>query len=91
MSSVRFAIGVAVMLLGYTALYSGQSNLLSGGHGTGFLAALGFSNPISHGDGAVGQWATTVANDIPNLTGNTPQKGGSAPVGNYGPQIWIGP
>lgn len=43
------AAGVALIVLGYSLLYAGLSNISTGGQGYGFLQALGFK-----GQGGVG-------------------------------------
>lgn len=94
MSSVRFAIGVAIMLLGYAALYSGQSMMKSGGHGVPFLQALGIN-----GVQTFGTTETLIRNgkpvdpgsDVPNLSGNTPQTAPPPQPGIIQGQFYFGP
>lgn len=85
MHSIRFAVGVALMLLGYTALYVGQSNMASGGHGATFLEAMGFTA------GPAEKFITTAENSVPNLSGNTPQTQPPPSPGVIQGQFYFGP
>lgn len=40
-------LGVAALILGYAAVYTGISNLLNGGNGPKYFESLGVKNPLS--------------------------------------------
>jgi len=68
-----FPLGVALLNLGYAAVYTGIANILNGGNGPTFAEALGFNRKIAP-PGA----------EKPNLTGQVPNvssMSGSRPIG----------
>jgi len=47
-----FALGVALIILGYNTVYTGFTNLRSGGHSNGWWQNLGISTTVSVDDGS---------------------------------------
>lgn len=68
---MRVALGMVLLLMGYTLFYVGQANLRNGGKGPTFFSAIagddGGAN-VGAGAGAIGGSAINA-----NQTGNVPQ------------------
>lgn len=79
------AAGIGLILLGYAFLYSGASNIATGGNGIGFINAISGKNP----QGAAGAAAGAAgANAVGKLFSSiTPQgnSGASQPSSNSSP------
>lgn len=65
-----FPVGVAAFFFGYALLYSGLSQLATGGKGTGLIAALGASSLLSSDNAFVPtSFSLGSGNGSGNLTG----------------------
>jgi hypothetical protein len=66
------SVGIALAIVGYALIYSGASNLFSGGQGWGFLQAL-----LNKGDAnaGAGKYGTAVGETLGGLLEKVPVPG----------------
>lgn len=69
-------VGIAMMVLGYALMFSGVSNLITGGKGWGFFQSIGVK-----GTGNTGVHASNYINSI-NAPGDSGSTSGAASTGN---------
>lgn len=81
------AAGIGLILLGYAFLYSGSSNLMTGGKGIGFLEAITGQSATQEGRFSQSALSTSTSGIAGLLSTITPQgnAGASVPQSNSSP------
>jgi hypothetical protein len=70
-----FGVGVAVLVIGYSLLYTGAVNLLNGGNGPKLFEAMGFTGKLaSPADNKTPQGSSNLVGPVPSAPLESPAK-----------------